>query len=59
MDLPIDNLTTADPYSSLSANQGVVIKGMIDELDVRVDTLENSSSNIQALNSTEIQGIIE
>lgn len=40
----IDNLTSTSSSSALSANQGRVLNEMIEELDTRIDTLENNSS---------------
>lgn len=40
----IDNLTSTSTSSALSANQGRVLNELIEDLDARVETLENSSS---------------
>lgn len=40
----VDNLTTADPNKVLSANMGVVIKGLIDALQDVVNGKANASS---------------
>lgn len=54
----IDNLNSNSSEDALSANQGKILKGYVDDLDNRVTDLENNPSNIEALSSTEIIMII-
>lgn len=45
----IDNLTTASASAALSANQGVVLKGFIDDINI---TLGNINTIIDDINGT-------
>jgi len=47
--LVIDNLTTASPLAALSANQGVVLKGFINNINI---TLGNINTIIDEINGT-------
>lgn len=54
----IDNLNSNSSEDALSANQGKILKGYVDDLDNRVTDLENNPSSVEALSSTEIIMII-
>ena len=45
----VDNLTTASPLAALSANQGVVLKGFINDINI---TLGNINTIIDEINGT-------
>ena len=48
-----NNLTTSDPSMVLSAAQGVVLKGLIDELDEKKESVENKSTELTAESTDE------
>ena len=54
----IDNLNSNSSEDALSANQGKILRGDVDDLDNRVTDLENNPSSVEALSSTEIIMII-
>ena len=50
--MPVDNLTTADATLPLSANQGRVLKGLIDTNTASISSLMNQSTSEVAIGTT-------